>query len=502
MGDIAKHSIKRQVLDITISNADDHEEVTTALSKICRENLDTVFGDICEGLVPPDEVLRFDSLTVDLGHLPLEGLANDFPKALVQAVRESLFVQIRDKKVALRPKGKAERQTKSEALLHYLATGQLPWYYEGNLEKLKQEFSNAGIDYTEYLLPIFKRRQSRKRAVHFFNEAVWNGFFLRENHPSDKKIPWFQLRTLKTCLQKLAARTSVLGVAPRQEAKALWSSLEHGETTYVFVVEALLLQWVEAPAQRVEGLFRFLPIPFRRRLQKLLSAVGPGESKGFSQEEKTLWAALGAPEELGPMALPPEAEPKVDKKADKDFGNREKRTKIDTAGEIQSLEDTTIENAGIILLWPYLQAFFTGMGLMEERAFKDEQSLVKAVHLLHYLAFKTEEGNETQWLLNKLLCGMGPTEFVPEKFDLKTSDKEECEHLLKAVITNWSALKNTGTDSLRTTFLQRSGVLEPCENGWKLKIERKAYDVLLDRLTWAISVIKMPWNEYLITTQW
>lgn len=497
MGAIAKHIIKRQVLDVAISNADDHDEVTTALSEICKVNFDTVFEDICEGLVAPDEVLRINSLTVDLGHLSLDGLATDFPKALVQAVRESLFTQIRDRKVALRPVGKAEGQHAKEALLYYLATGQLPWFYEGGPEKLKQEFSDAKIDDTEALRPILRKRQSRKRAVHFFKEGVWREFFSKGKGARETSgRPMLQLRTLRACLRKLAKRTSVLGAAQRQEAKALSSSLEAGGTTYAFVVEALLRQWAEAPAQGANGLFRFLPLSFRQRLQKLSFLVRPGESEGFAQfteEEKTLWVALM---ESSPKVA--EAQPT----SDKDLEESEKAAKIDTDMEVHIEGGTTVENAGLILLWPYLQAFFTGLGLMEEQAFKNEESLAKAVHLLHYLTFKTEEGNETQWLLNKLLCGMGPTEFVPEKFDLKTSDREECEHLLQAVISNWSALRNTGPDALRTTFLQRRGILEPYENGWKLKIERKAYDVLLDRLTWAISVIKMPWNEYLITTQW
>ena len=175
---------------------------------------------------------------------------------------------------------------------------------------------------------------------------------------------------------------------------------------------------------------------------------------------------------------------------------------IRSAQSLEIGESIIVKNAGLILVWPYLQSFFTGLDFMKEKTFLDDQKKIKAIHLLHYLVFQSEESNETEWVLNKLLCGMEITDFVPERVDLNKEEKEECDNLLKALINNWSALKKTSPDSLRSTFLIREGLITRDENGWMLQIERKSFDVLLDRLTWGISVVKLPWFDYMIHTEW
>ncbi|MFW6310568.1 MAG: contractile injection system tape measure protein, partial [Prolixibacteraceae bacterium] len=80
--------------------------------------------------------------------------------------------------------------------------------------------------------------------------------------------------------------------------------------------------------------------------------------------------------------------------------------------------------------------------------------------------------------------------------------KNEAESLLEAAIKNWPALKNTSPDGLRQNFLQRDGKLIKKEENYRLLIERKTQDILLDKLNWNISVVKLPWMKNLLHVEW
>jgi hypothetical protein len=63
-------------------------------------------------------------------------------------------------------------------------------------------------------------------------------------------------------------------------------------------------------------------------------------------------------------------------------------------------------------------------------------------------------------------------------------------------------LKNTSVNGLRETFLKRDGILSRQENNWRLQVEQKTLDVLLDSIPWGFSTISLPWNGYLIFVEW
>ena len=78
----------------------------------------------------------------------------------------------------------------------------------------------------------------------------------------------------------------------------------------------------------------------------------------------------------------------------------------------------------------------------------------------------------------------------------------EANSLLKAAIKNWQELKNTSPDGLREMFIHRDGKLIQNENNYKLIVERKAQDVLLEKLNWNISIIKLVWKNELLFVEW
>lgn len=163
-------------------------------------------------------------------------------------------------------------------------------------------------------------------------------------------------------------------------------------------------------------------------------------------------------------------------------------------------EGIIVQNAGLILLHPYLSQFFRSCSLLNEQDQLTDKVL--AAHVLHYLATKEENAYENQMVFEKLLCGIPSGQSINRHESLSDELKREAEELLSAVIKNWGALKNASPDLLRYEFLRRSGKIMLKNNVLKLIVERKTQDILLDKLPWGISYCKLPWLGQLITTDW
>lgn len=161
-----------------------------------------------------------------------------------------------------------------------------------------------------------------------------------------------------------------------------------------------------------------------------------------------------------------------------------------------------INNAGLILLHPYLSFFFDALELREGQQFKDEAAKHRAVQLLGYLAYGEEDIPEWDLVLPKILCGIQPAEPVRRFIPLTDIEKTEANELLAAVISHWNALGNTSPDGLRGNFLLREGKLEWKEEEWQLYVTQQAYDMLLNQLPWGFSVVGLSWMPWLIKTVW
>ena len=159
-------------------------------------------------------------------------------------------------------------------------------------------------------------------------------------------------------------------------------------------------------------------------------------------------------------------------------------------------------NTGLVLLHPFLKSYFAEVGLLEGDRFKDSTAHQTAIYLLHWLATADPTGPEVTLTVPKLLCNW-PLNQPLSPVPLPAAALTEGDHLLEVIIQRWTALKNTSPDGLRQGFLQRTGKLT-CPNGtdWTLQVEQSALDILLNRLPWGTSMVKLPWMDCLLTVEW
>ena len=163
-----------------------------------------------------------------------------------------------------------------------------------------------------------------------------------------------------------------------------------------------------------------------------------------------------------------------------------------------------VNYAGLVLIHPFISPLFEATGIKEANssAIADTQ-LPRAAALLHFLATGQEEIYEYELGLIKILLGLEPeTPLLVGAGLIQNCDREEAETVLQSTINYWSVLGNTSTDGIRSSFLQRSGLLRKIEDSWNLNLEHQSFDMLLEHLPWTISIIKLSWMKYPLYTEW
>jgi|GEM_PF-1365308 len=175
-----------------------------------------------------------------------------------------------------------------------------------------------------------------------------------------------------------------------------------------------------------------------------------------------------------------------------------------TTSETSDSIEHHIENAGLILLWPYLRSFFKGMKLFgENKTISTEENVDKAIHLLQYLVKKTSVQKPDNFALNNLIVG-APVTYRPS-YDIELSEEEHgaCEYFLSECIKQTKILTKDNPDALRANYLIREGKLYREESKWILEVQPQPYDILLEKkANVSLGTAFFPWSKCVIVVNW
>jgi hypothetical protein len=186
------------------------------------------------------------------------------------------------------------------------------------------------------------------------------------------------------------------------------------------------------------------------------------------------------------------------------------RTAFDLAGEENKADDGVglyVENAGLVLANPFLPHLIRGMDLLVagedgRPRLRDVDAVSRAAHLMQHLVDGRLDAPEPQLVLNKLLCGVPTNQPIVAGITLTEAEASMSEQLLRAMIGNWPIISNTSIEGLRQSFLQREGRLERTDAGWRLTVQRRTLDVLVDQVPWSFSVVLLPWMREPLHVSW
>ncbi len=166
-------------------------------------------------------------------------------------------------------------------------------------------------------------------------------------------------------------------------------------------------------------------------------------------------------------------------------------------------EDYYLLNAGLVLCWPYLATLFDRLQYVRKKQWIDVKNQERAIQLVGFLASGKMHQEEPELLLPKFMCGWPLSKPVARSIELNQAETDQAEHMLEALISNWKILKTTSVMGLRDGFLLREGKLfKEDKLQWRLIVEQKSIDLLLDHLPYTISVIKLPWIKPILKVDW
>ena len=241
----------------------------------------------------------------------------------------------------------------------------------------------------------------------------------------------------------------------------------------------------------------------RRLAGRLAAAVAGGEkpaARTLLERARDRAAASGEIAVRAVLEPPPPPAPQRP-------GTGRARFALDGGAEVPVGETFHVANAGLVLLNPFLPRFFQMLGVLEDgpdgrprMAGVDAAS--RAVHLLQHIAELRCDRPEPELLLNKLLCGLAPETPVAASIVPTDAECSACDQVVRAVIANWQIIRGTSPQGLRETFLNREGKLVMTEAGWKLLVQRKTVDVLVDQVGWSLSMVFHRWMPQPLHVTW
>ena len=257
------------------------------------------------------------------------------------------------------------------------------------------------------------------------------------------------------------------------------------ERAIVQEARRLLQEGVEKAARRETG---EMPAPVTVQRD---TAPEPGARGGVpSHDSRTLEATSpgSPPRDIAPISPEPRSSPVAE----------------GPAVSIESTEpdEVYVENAGLVVLWPFLGHLFERLELTADRKFKDGAARIRAAGLLHHLATGDLEPVEYQLPLAKVLCGIPMDEVFDFDPPVTEVEFEECAVLLEAAIANAPILGKMSIPGFRGSFLIRKGILTTRDGAWLLRVERATHDIVLDRFPWSFAWIKLPWMEAPLCVEW
>ncbi|MCA6068158.1 hypothetical protein JI747_013260 [Chryseobacterium sp. RG1] len=161
-----------------------------------------------------------------------------------------------------------------------------------------------------------------------------------------------------------------------------------------------------------------------------------------------------------------------------------------------------VRNAGIVILNNYFVILFERLGLLHEKKFTSLENQSKAAQFLQYLVTGLSNTEEIDLPLNKVLCGLPLTSTIPDTIDITAENQVLINSLLQAAISYWSVIGDSSLDGFRGNWLVRNGILTESADKWELTVDKRAYDILINKSPFSFSIIKFPWMEKPLHVTW
>lgn len=498
----------------------------------------------CSKAGDPDRVHRIDRVEIDLGILDAARLGPDFLARVAHVLPEALATAIgRSERGARERGGDPATDARLELLAYFARTGRLPWWVDADDRDRPQQALNDLVERPSRALAALLHElvgepQALRRIALTFDDHLL-GRLLALGSPSLRLQPGLRTEDLVVAARRAGSATGDRHLRAAAWTAVLRASLRRGASPPGSSPDDQLVAWRDVLAHfsvtagaSYSGLIDALHRPLAARgrsgatagdLVDRLHQELPDVARAAADSDPTTGvggdASDGVDERAAPATRPTTAlggeDPDtdgVDAPAGADEGEA---TPVPTslppdddwvaaAPDLGFSDADTIyvENAGLVILWPFLERFFGRLGLLDGRRFRDEASAHRAAGLLQYAATGDRSPPEHRLALNKVLCGIEPDEVFDFGDPVTDDEAEEGNDLLRAVVAQAPILRDMSIPALRGTFLVRDGALTMRDGAWLLRVERQTHDVVLDRFPWTVAWVALPWTPRPLRVEW
>ena len=494
----APHRIRKQRWVVSTYSAADAFAWRKLLYDQGQDMLLQLLERVFDEAADEDEIVHIPRIELNVKVHAEEQLQEELPDMILQQLREQVLNACRTSRGSAPGGKRVARENRFDSLILHLRSGLVPWQVASahELAEICREQRQALLQY------VLNRNESDAfyfRLLHLIPEEERRSFMdnVTDTISQPLKTAVSDVMTVlsgEAGVQRLTPYTRLLLAAQalsaciRQkdgpEGRGLLTSFMHG-----------------VPSEEQEivyDLLSSLPNTVLTLLQK---------AQGWSRDSGVSPFCGQSPDDETPESDVPRCSEK-DAPAGIFLDNINLSTDLpvaeslsDRAGD-EALFPLRVNHAGLVALHPFIPTLFNSTGIVQKGS-TQIRSFTRASALLHYLATGREDVYEYELGFIKVLLGLQPDTPVPVCAGLvKQEDTEEAEALITSALRHWSALKNTSIQGFRSSFLERQGLLRRGGSGWRLQVERKPFDALLEYLPWSISVVKLPWMKETISAEW
>ena len=500
---IQRHIIHKQKVTLYVNKQEEAHGLQNLVSRLMQNELSDKMESVFAELFPSDKIIRMDSLHINLANINPANFEEEFKNGFIAEFRKVLSSKKENLSEANNEEELSNARSLVLSLIFFLENGSLPWYRSAkNIADWEEEITqNLSTGEYEYLLEWLRHSYYKSTIVLQRLAMQFSDMFLEKlilKILPGQSISWEDIYTdldavLNVCLnEKKSHRVDIWKYAFHVLLNN--SELDDADKANVWAFQVLKLL---ADRFDISGISSLMEIKLNKKLK----------TNSIKDAFKELVAFLDT---RGQSHNNIEIKNKKSRKKRSDqIKDADNNINKDAAEQLKSKQNILPEGdaiyvtgSGAVILHFFLNPFFEDLKLVANGKFVDTEANQRAVLLLHYLVTGETETAEFNLALQKILCGYPLPETLPSSIILTKKEKTESIKLLTAVTDYWVPLKNTSIDGLRSGFLQREGKLNPKENGWLLTVEQKTLDILLSKIPWGFSTIRLPWMGQILNVDW
>ncbi|WP_233587461.1 MULTISPECIES: contractile injection system tape measure protein [Parabacteroides] len=485
-----------------------------------RTSFEQVVDDVLSRFDSSDETIEIESLSLDLGVIPEDEFDDKFPKILAEKLNETFSDFLRNpeshsQQIRIIPVSKS----RIELLACYLQYGFFPWLANTenlNLETLLLEAMQMDNDALRQLIHtlgdnekvrtrlIWQLSDKMLESIVVLIEPGESGFINTYTHVLVALYPY----TGHPEISRLNFRDVVHNLVfayllyPNRgyfmRKQFVWQTIYGLAQRYNIQVLSLIdiltsqVQTLSEGKTLLPGLFLILN---ELRTEMKLDG-GPhldiknGDINTINTNKQTVQGTVSDSHKDDALST----------STNNQLINNLKNTEMENFNE----KTFEVQNAGLVLISPYLPILFYRLGYLAEdrRSFVNKEKQIRAIFLLQYMTSEKPDYNEASLLLNRVLVNYPISEPLPRNVELTQAETDMADQMLTAIKTNWDKMRNTSVRGFQDAFLKRKGKLEESEDRWMLKVEERAYDILLDSVPWSFKMFRYPFQEKTMLVEW